>query len=91
MKNKVFKRGLSFLLSVLMVFSLLTVIPAVSVGTDAEAASYTNSGTVTAWYTAMCDLNGEQTKEALVDKYFESDGIISFKTNWTFRSRIQLS
>ena len=91
MKNKVFKRGLSFLLSVLMVFSLLTVIPAVSVGTDAEAASYTNSGTVTAWYTAMCDLNGEQTKEALVDKYFESDGIISFKTNSTFRSRIQLS
>ncbi|MBP3484813.1 MAG: hypothetical protein J6K00_06990, partial [Oscillospiraceae bacterium] len=91
MKNKVFKRGLSFLLSVLMVFSLLTVIPAVSVGTDAEAASYTNSGTVTAWYTAMCDLNGEQTKEALVDKYFESNGIISFKTNSTFRSRIQLS
>ena len=81
------KRGFSFFLSLLMLLSLLTVVPFTALGGKAQAKSYANSGTITSWYTAMTDLNGEKTKAALVDKYF--DGL--FATNSTFRTRIQVS
>ena len=81
------KRGFSFFLSLLMLLSLLTVVPFTALGGKAQAKSYANSGTITSWYTAMTNLNGEQTKAALVDKYF--DGL--FATNSTFRTRIQVS
>ncbi len=83
------KRGFSLFLSLLMLLSLLTVIPFTAIGGTAEAKSYENSGVITSWYTAMTNLNGEQTKEALVDKYFTGSGL--FSTNSTFRSRIQIS
>ena len=81
------KRGFSFFLSLLMLLSLLTVVPFTALGGKAQAKSYANSGTITSWYTAMTNLNGEQTKAALVDKYFDS----LFATNSTFRTRIQVS
>ena len=81
------KRGFSFFLSLLMLLSLLTVVPFTALGGTAQAKSYANSGTITSWYTAMTNLDGEQTKAALVDKYFDS----LFATNSTFRSRIQVS
>ncbi len=81
------KRGFSFFLSLLMLLSLLTVIPFTALGGTAQAKSYENSGTITSWYTAMTNLNGKQTKEALVDKYFDS----LFASNSTFRTRIQVS
>ena len=81
------KRGFSFFLSLLMLLSLLTVVPFTALGGKAQAKSYENSGTITSWYTAMTNLNGEKTKAALVDKYF--DGL--FATNSTFRSKIQVS
>ena len=81
------KRGFSFFLSLLMLLSLLTVVPFTALGGKAQAKSYENSGIITSWYTAMTDLNGEKTKTALVDKYF--DGL--FATNSTFRTRIQVS
>ena len=81
------KRGFSFFLSLLMLLSLLTVVPFTALGGKAQAKSYANSGTITSWYTAMTNLNGEQTKAALVDKYFDS----LFATNSTFRSKIQVS
>lgn len=81
------KRGFSFFLSLLMLLSLLTVVPFTALGGKAQAKSYENSGTITSWYTAMTNLNGEKTKAALVDKYF--DGL--FATNSTFRTRIQVS
>lgn len=81
------KRGFSFFLSLLMLLSLLTVVPFTALGGKAQAKSYENSGIITSWYTAMTNLNGEKTKAALVDKYF--DGL--FATNSTFRSKIQVS
>ncbi len=81
------KRGFSFFLSLLMLLSLLTVVPFTALGGKAQAKSYANSGTITSWYTAMTNLNGEQTKAALVDKFF--NGL--FATNSTFRSKIQVS
>lgn len=81
------KRGFSFFLSLLMLLSLLTVVPFTALGGKAQAKSYANSGTITSWYTAMTNLNGEKTKAELVDKYF--DGL--FATNSTFRTRIQVS
>lgn len=81
------KRGFSFFLSLLMLLSLLTVVPFTALGGKAQAKSYENSGTITSWYTAMTNLDGEKTKAALVDKYF--NGL--FATNSTFRTRIQVS
>ena len=81
------KRGFSFFLSLLMLLSLLTVVPFTALGGKAQAKEYGNSGTITSWYTAMTNLDGEKTKAALVDKYF--DGL--FATNSTFRTRIQVS
>ena len=91
MKNKVFKRGLSFLLSVLMVFSLLTVIPAVSVGTDAEAAnSNTNPGGTSewigTWHTSMLFIDGNSDSNAAT----AVDALSALRQR-TFRTRLQVT
>lgn len=83
------RRGLSFLLCLVMAFSLFAGVPFKALDTEADAASYSNDGVITAWYTAMTNLEGQRTKEALVDKYFTGNGL--FATNSTFRSRIQVS
>lgn len=83
------RRGLSFLLCLVMAFSLFAGVPFKVLDTEADAASYSNDGVITAWYTAMTNLEGEQTKAALVDKYFTGSGL--FSSNSTFRSRIQVS
>lgn len=83
------RRGLSFLLCLVMAFSLFAGVPFKVFSSEADAASYSNDGVITAWYTAMTNLEGERTKAALVDKYFTGNGL--FATNSTFRSRIQVS
>lgn len=94
-KNAIINRVLSFALSIIMVFSLLAIIPATSAGIEAEAKSYSNNGVITAWYTAMTNLNGDRTYEKLVDPYFNGNsiavGIVNFKKNSTFRSSINLA